>query len=205
MNTKTCKGCGWEFPLETPYNNCPFCHREFSVGTCSVCGELVDDIVPGKGKKCYKCFRAYVNKLCKSDQHSEYRSERHQQQRADKDRQLKEWVEATNAANTHPLTEEEWLEACRHFNGCALCGNESIDARGYFIPFKLGGKYVASNVIPLCEKCATSTRLTRNTNPFKSLDKILSRDTLLLNHIKKDALNNIVDYLQPKIGGSTDE
>lgn len=60
------------------------------------------------------------------------------------------------------LTEEQWLQAVRHFDGCALCGAESIDTRGYFVPFELGGRYCDWNIIPMCSKCATKNKTNYN-------------------------------------------
>ena len=78
------------------------------------------------------------------------------------------------------LTEDEWIAACRYFGKCATCGNESIDARAFFITFALGGRYAAWNVIPVCDKCATALR--RQQNPFIKYS---------------DNVDNIVSYLQP--------
>jgi hypothetical protein len=98
-----------------------------------------------------------------------------------------EWLEKIKAIpkNYPTLTEQQWMEAVKHFNSCALCGNESIDARGYFVPFNKGGRYCDWNIIPLCERCATKTK----TNPNYFLDR-------------PTGLANIVDYLEVKINGA---
>ena len=75
-----------------------------------------------------------------------------------------EWVEKVKLVpRDYPtLTEEQWMEAVKHFGGCALCGEESIDARSYFVPFKDGGRYCDWNIIPVCSKCALKTRTNYN-------------------------------------------
>ena len=78
------------------------------------------------------------------------------------------------------LTDDEWIAACLHFGKCAICRNESVDARGFFIPFSFGGRYAAWNVIPVCDKCATALKFQQN--PFIKYD---------------DTVDGIVDYLQP--------
>ena len=85
--------------------------------------------------------------------------------------------------NYPTLTEAQWMEAVKYFNGCAICGSESIDTRGYFIPFKSGGRYCDWNVIPMCEKCATNAK----TTPGYFL---VSRPVDML---------KIVDYLEERI------
>lgn len=81
---------------------------------------------------------------------------------------LENWLYNMSVAseNMHTLTEEEWLEACRYFEGCAYCGSEDISTRGFLIPFKDGGEYAAWNVLPLCDKCGT--RSIRQPNIFRT-------------------------------------
>lgn len=81
------------------------------------------------------------------------------------------------------LTEDQWIEAVKYFDGCAICGSESIDTRGYFIPFKYGGRYCNWNIIPMCEKCATNAK--RTPGYF-----LVSRPVDML---------KIIDYLEERI------
>jgi hypothetical protein len=85
-----------------------------------------------------------------------------------------------------PLTEEQWMEVVKHFNGCAMCGSEDISTRGYFVPFKEGGRYCDWNIIPLCEKCATTIKY--KPNPFK--------------YKRPKQLMDIVDYLEEKLNAA---
>jgi hypothetical protein len=95
------------------------------------------------------------------------------------------WVERIKKIprNYPTLTEAQWLEAVRHFNGCALCDDESVDTRGYFIPFVRGGRYCNWNIIPVCYKCALKARALPN---YFLWDR------------PKDLLK-IIDYLEERI------
>jgi hypothetical protein len=96
------------------------------------------------------------------------------------------------------LTEEQWMRACRHFNGCAQCGDEDIEARGFFIQFKEGGRYCDWNIIPLCQKCAADWKL--SPNPFRAA---WSRDNANRAFNRRNCLKDIVDYLGGIIDGRT--
>ena len=80
---------------------------------------------------------------------------------------LESWMRMHDKNYTHTLTEQEWHKTCVHFNGCALCGNEYVTNRGYFIPFKSGGKYCVHNIVPLCDECCGFLR--SYANPFRLL------------------------------------
>jgi hypothetical protein len=72
------------------------------------------------------------------------------------------WLAKLAKAPLRTLTEAEWIASCKHFGKCALCKTESIDARGLFIAYALGGRYTVWNVIPVCERCATALRFQQN-------------------------------------------
>jgi hypothetical protein len=122
---------------------------------------------------------------------------------AEADKSFADWLEQLGKVKTHTLTEDEWMEACKHFGGCALCDSDSIDARGYFIRFEDGGKYNACNVIPLCEKCATV--LKRQPNPFRQMHPQINRNLATSRGMSVDKLHKVVDYLQSKLGGIVDD
>jgi hypothetical protein len=92
------------------------------------------------------------------------------------------------------LTEDEWIAACQHFNGCAVCREDKIDAKMLFVPAHRGGPYTCYNVVPVCEKCATAHRLSIKVkgNPFHRLFNEYSR-------AKKDYLENIKQYLKERL------
>ena len=96
-----------------------------------------------------------------------------------------EWIEKIKTIpKDYPrLTEAQWLEAVKHFNGCAMCNSEYVESRWYFIPFKLGGRYCDWNIIPVCYKCATKIR--NNPNYFL--------------HERPVGLIKIIDYLEEKV------
>ena len=78
--------------------------------------------------------------------------------------QFDEWLAKIKRVprNYKTLTEAQWLEACNFFNGCARCGSDEIDTRGFFVDAKLGGRYCDWNIIPLCESCASAWDLQRS-------------------------------------------
>jgi len=115
---------------------------------------------------------------------------------------LDEWLKKIKALPypSPALTEEQWMEACKHFGGCAYCGEASIDARSMFIPFKDGGRYCAWNIIPSCEKCETGRK--EIPNPFLRMDNSLNRSPEACARKYGYTLENlqgIVDYLQTKM------
>ena len=203
MNTKTCKNCGWVYPLVTPYSSCRFCGRGFTEGICAKCGTHSQDIIVPTNL-CRSCYNERNRKYQKRVVHTtEERMRYYKRLCAEADEQFAKWLETLKSIKTHTLTEDEWLEACKHFGGCAACNSESIDARGYFIRFEDGGKYNACNVIPLCEKCATAFK--KQPNPFRQMHPQINRNLIANRGMSLDKLHNIVDYLQSKIGGIVDE
>lgn len=167
MNTKTCKKCGWVYPLITPYTSCRFCGMAFTVGTCRICGEYTDDLIPGRGmcRKCHNKQDAIYKKRSTFIHTKAFYARRLRQREQDK---YADWLSKLSRLTTHPLTEAEWLEACTFFDGCALCGSENIDTRYYFVQFEEGGKYTACNILPVCERCATTGIV--QVNPFIRLN-----------------------------------
>lgn len=96
------------------------------------------------------------------------------------------------------LTEEQWMEACRHFGACAQCGAETIEARGFFVGFESGGRYCDWNVIPLCHKCATDWKKVQN--PFRLA---WVRDNMNRAFNRRECLKRIVDYLGGRLDAAT--
>ena len=150
MDTKTCSKCGWVVAMRDPSNYCPVCGTAFEYRICSMCGKVYK--MWARRSVCKECYRKYVDvgngKAMIARRRAVYA----------------EWLEKVRKVPTdYPkLTEEQWMEAVRHFNGCALCKNESVDTRGYFIPFKDGGRYCDWNVIPLCSDCALTLKTNLN-------------------------------------------
>lgn len=203
MNTKTCKKCGWVYPLETPYKSCRFCGMAFTNGTCSTCGEDSDDIIPGT-RLCRKCYNKRSYMYHKRSGHAAEDSRNHYRRICKKaDERFAAWKDSLKSITTHSLTEDEWLDACRYFGGCALCDSDSIDARGYFIRFEDGGKYNACNVIPLCDTCATTLKY--QSNPFRQMNPYINRNLATSRGCSTAKLEKVAEYLQGKIGGLKNE
>ena len=181
MTTKTCEKCGYTTGIRDPQKRCPVCNTRFRYGICSCCGEPSRFYHPHgcMCKFCYDttCRQPNADAEAKDRRRAEYQA----------------WLDKIKLIpKDYPtLTEEQWLEAVKYFNGCAMCGDESIDARQYFIPFEYGGKYCDWNVLPVCSKCATRTggRADFNYNYF-------------LKRPKLPGLPKIIKYLGDKIDGA---
>ena len=197
MNTKTCKKCGWVYPAYTEANCCRFCKEPFTEGTCKICRKFCTNLIGDRGI-CPECYREQVNAYSRERSIRNYRAGI-----IKAEERFRAWIETLNDTKAHVLTEEEWMEACRYFDGCALCGSHDISTRGYFIRFEDGGRYNACNVIPMCEICATS--LKRQPNPFIQMDPNLNRNLAVGRGLSLKNLNNTASYLQAKIEGALHE
>jgi hypothetical protein len=100
----------------------------------------------------------------------------------------KDWIKMITSLPkpVKPLTEDEWIKACSYFKDCAYCGAQQIEARVLFIPGYKGGMYSKFNVVPCCEKCATSIK---NSNKAKSTPFSVDR-------MEPWRLKKITDYLE---------
>jgi len=81
-----------------------------------------------------------------------------------------DWLDLTNV-EFKLMSEQEWLATCAYFDGCAICGEEYIETREFFVKFVEGGRYASWNMFPMCSNCATKVRLAAN--PFIWLDDYL--------------------------------
>lgn len=188
MNTRKCKKCGWEYPATWSGKVCRFCHEPMEMVICASCGELVDKVNPNN----YRC-----TKCCTRD-HSEWSSVIVSKAEAD----FNNWLTAIKDIQQpyKTLTEEQWLDVCKHFDGCAYCGSSEIASRSMFIPFKLGGRYCAWNIIPACERCETALKLIDN--PFNRMNELLHRGKVyaaIRPDQDRDRLRKITEYLRKKM------
>lgn len=95
--------------------------------------------------------------------------------------------QASTSIEFKPITEEAWLKACEYFGGCAICGDERIETRQFFIGFQHGGKYAPWNVFPACAKCSNFARQIEN--PFAWIDHYLgSAERIGMNEERRQRL-----------------
>lgn len=172
MNTKTCKKCGWVYPITHPARTCRFCRTPFENGFCGSCG-IYTKLHP-YNYMCKTCFTTTNTR--NTNEALERKSERQEEA-------LSDWIDKIQAIPLRTLTEDEWINTCNHFRKCAYCSTEYISARTFFIAYALGGRYTAWNVLPVCEKCALKHLSTGN--PFAQHDK--------------KTLATILNFLQLKI------
>lgn len=182
MNTKKCSNCGWEYAEDWPGRTCKFCHAPMPEAICSICGNVY-----------YNTKRPYCRD-CETKQHSKWRGKI----RKDTISSYDKWLSDIKSLPTPyvTLTEEQWNKVCRHFNGCAYCGEPEIASRSMFIEFAKGGRYCSWNIIPACEKCETSRVV--QPNPFMRMNEQLNRSADSSTRVygfTKENLQRIVDYL----------
>lgn len=186
MSIKTCSKCGWVYPITSERRYCKFCGYSLNIGICTVCKKHSDNLLHSR---CAECRR---------QRDIEWRNNR-----IDEDKKtLTEWLDKIHDIPTPytTLTEDQWLEACKHFGGCAYCGSPEIESRAMFITFKRGGRYCDWNIIPSCERCQTV--LKTDDNPFRYMDSRLycwKGSPLAKNGFSLENLQKIVDYLGSKI------
>lgn len=189
MNTKTCKGCGWVYPITQPGTICKICRTPFDIVVCRMCGEVVSGDKRVKNTNlCRACFYS-VNKV------STPKSLAKRKKRLDD--KFDCWIARVKSVpKEYPtLTEEQWLAACAHFDGCARCHSKDLDTRGFFISAALGGRYCDWNIIPLCERCASRWDLNKSVFNY-----VISKDYTESVHGEYiECLDKIVEYLEVKL------
>lgn len=190
MNTKTCSGCGWVYPIQYNKPKCRFCGTAFEKRVCKDCGTYTK-LLPGTAI-CSKCKYRRDIIYTRGDECAHLL-------KAEKD--LHDWLELVRKAKFNTLTQEEWLRACKHFGKCAMCPSESIDARGFFLPFKMGGRYAAWNIVPVCEFCATELKKHDNIFLTHNVGIAVARNNItkyvMRNNYKNDNFLRTVEYLKP--------
>lgn len=188
---RVCLTCNFKMPDSYRGRRCKRCKAVLDKRLCSHClrlkasTEFYDDDTHPCCKACYTKINFdnyHVNTVLKREAiRAEYKH--------DTDKALVDWLSRINKP-TRLLTETEWHKACSYFNGCAICGDESIEVRWIFVPPQLFGKgsYTACNVIPVCGKCGEVV-LKKDLNPFSYMG------TQGIDQLKGN-IDHIVDYLQ---------
>lgn len=175
--TRTCKGCGWVFPSSYVHIRCKFCKTLFDEQICYICKQLTptahctksNDTLHCRCRPCSSKERMAIDKKYPEKAKARVVKCIEGKIRVANERFAK-WVEMSNIY-TKPMTQEEWIETCSYFEGCAICGKEHIEAREFFVPFKNGGKYAPYNMFPLCNSCLQNVKI--KDNPFLWLDNML--------------------------------
>ena len=201
---RICPNCGHAYPSSFTGTKCKFCGTFFNEQYCIVCKRVFPkDVFYTRSngyltRRCPECNRKNARDW--DNAHPEKRLERvyrFMNKRAKKaDLSYNQWIEATSNLQSPIMSEDEWLETCRYFGGCAICGNEHIESRQFFIPFNDGGKYTSWNMFPLCGKCAAKLPLSLG-NPFRWFDRYFGNaEELGLNEERRQRL---IKYLQKQV------
>lgn len=188
MSTKTCKRCGWVYPITQPGTCCRVCGEPFEIVACRKCGKVVSGNQLKPHGLCDTCHS--IRNVANATKSGKKRKAKLHQD-------FEDWVaKAKQVPKNYPtLTEEQWLDACRFFDGCARCYSDTIDTRGFFISRALGGRYCDWNIIPLCERCAKVWDLDRSVFNYT-----LKKGSQEGRHREyRESLLKIVEYLEVKL------
>ena len=95
------------------------------------------------------------------------------------------------------LTEAQWQKSLEYFNHtCAMCQENPVVARHYFVSVADGGMYCDWNVIPVCQHCISQS----GNNPFRAMNRDTQRQVYSKANRRKygkKKLKVILDYLTP--------
>lgn len=197
-SVRVCNKCGWEFPLSYIAQKCKFCKTYFPTQFCRTCKQwkpFEEFYMSKKGileTRCKRCESDRKNEFNKRrpDLHAKNRHNFFKRRAEYAEKLFKKWLELSNKT-FKPMTEEEWLQTCAYFGGCAICGDEYIAKREFFVPFQSGGHYTAWNMIPMCENCGRVTRYQEN--PFKWFDKYGTTGVRM--GLTEERRDKIINYL----------
>ena len=192
---RTCSKCGWLHPSTYTDPKCKMCKEFLPFQPCSVCGQwLPIERFTMSGRYLRRvCRECYVTKQKDYYKRNPHMYERHKAYDAERTRYLKasafeDWCEQLRGLPTlNTLSEQEWQQACRFFRGCALCGEEHIEIRTFFIRPKDGGAYNRVNIFPTCVKCGTQH--IGSANPFSWVQHVTTHKYF----------PRLMEYLQSKI------
>lgn len=206
---KYCSECNWEYPSSYNSPTCKFCRGEMSPKLCSECDErkpldmfYVVSSGPRKGKHLSKCIPCRESKEQQKAMNRDKTKELDASRIATAKHDAKVRAECADllmrlkdALPKQSMTEAEWMEVCSHFGGCAVCGEEHIETRFFFIDIQDGGKYAKGNVLPMCGRHAKFTK--RKSNPFLWLTPRMGQGRRLKLTAKR--LAKIEDYFMSVI------
>lgn len=115
-------------------------------------------------------------------------TKRNYEKRKQFDTQLIEWQEKLQSLDgkLKILTEPQWYNCVRYFNGCAMCDEVHVEVRYQLLPPELKGRYNVLNTIPMCSSCLAVPR--RHPNPFEWL--------AMSTNIGQTTRENILKYLE---------
>ena len=175
---RTCSKCSWVFPSSYHQTACKFCKTRFPIQFCNTCKEWVPTgEFHTRGtylqRDCKACASKIVSKwhIAHAEETAIYKKQWYLNRRAEFDAFYEEWKSLTSSVTFKVLTEEQWLQTCSYFNGCAFCDETHIETREFLVGFQHGGRYAPWNMLPVCGNCSIRTRTAEN--PFIWMDKFI--------------------------------
>ena len=211
--TRKCSKCGTVFPKSFVALKCSICGTPMEKMVCCKCKQILprsyfttrkSGVYKGAiNRRCTPCSKAMKKKW--DDDNPDRKRARNTaflERRADKaDEDYREMLDALATIEFKPMSEEQWLKTCSYFEGCAICGNEHIESRKFFLQFEHGGKYAVWNILPMCWDCGKHTA--KLTNPFKWIDRYIGATTTYgLTHERRA---RILEYFKLKIEEAKNE
>lgn len=194
MDKRKCPKCGWIPGKGDNDRRCKLCGTLFEYRLCLYC-HTVQKVYTENKPICRECYLAR-QRVNKTEVNRRWKIKR-TKKRVDA---YEAWLKRTRSAPFKALSEADWLEACRYFGGCALCNNVEISARGYFIPYTMGGRYTAWNILPLCEQCTLETKY--QLNPWLRLDEYLNDSINSARGLGIKKVLTAAEYLERKLNES---
>jgi len=200
---RICKKCGWVYPSVYTRTKCKYCGSILDMQHClygNHWAPVSEFSFPGGHRKqhCKACHTKNVSNWYKEHpgKHNLCSINFRKKHRGAAEKAYQDWMEEISTLPFKPMTEAEWLTTCSYFHGCALCKEEYIEIRQFFVPFKAGGRYAVWNMFPLCGKCAVKPPTVEN--PFIWFDRYIPTNFNTMD-IPEVNIDRLVAYLKEQI------
>jgi len=189
METKVCKKCNRELPIED-FRKYKQCESGYGPKCKKCCNE--ERRLSGERKRYYEKHKKQERELNKKwkqehkDKVKEYERKRKKKYKDILSQKKKEYYKTEKAKTlkkqadkrrenakkkvVSTLTIQEWEDILKSFNySCAYCGLQSGKlTQDHFVPVSEGGEYTINNIIPACARCNSS----KNNSEFEKWYKI---------------------------------
>lgn len=138
-------------------------------------------------------------KDCERKPHNERSVLWNKNKKAQAEKSYNVWKEIGTLLPSNAITEAQWYEAIKYFNGCAMCKETHVETREFFQPPKDKGMYSVINILPMCGKCSKNYR--GAINPFQLYNKFTTFGLAL----DKITIEKILAYFMTRIEEAVNE